>query len=81
VPPDQDVGVGAQAGQVVDAAGHRVVGGELVEEVGDLRGLGGPVGVTEDVAQPEDRPQGVPDRGVDLACLGDLVDHALILPR
>ena len=57
VPPDHHVGVGTQAAQLVDAAHHDVVGGELVEQVGDL---GAP--------RPRDRrasPYGVASRNTD----------------
>ena len=40
----------------------------------------GYVDVTEDVAQPEDRPHRVTDRGVDVTCL-DRLAHGVILPR
>ena len=50
VPPDHHVGVGAQAGDVVDPADHHVVLGQLLDERLDLGRLGRPVGVPEHVA-------------------------------
>jgi hypothetical protein len=43
VPPDHDVGVGAEAGDVIGAADDDVLAGELVDQPGDLVGDGGPL--------------------------------------
>ena len=45
MPPDHQVGVGAHAADVVGATHDDVLGGELGEQLLDLRRLGGPVGV------------------------------------
>ncbi|GAA0691093.1 hypothetical protein GCM10009548_73660 [Streptomyces malaysiensis subsp. malaysiensis] len=60
VPPDHEVGVGTQAGQVVGAADGHVLGGELVEQLLYLIGVAGAV-LGERVLQLEDGPQGVAD--------------------
>ena len=77
VPPDHDVGVGAQAGHVVRPAHHHVVGGELLEQRLDLLGLGGAVGVAEQVLEAEHRPHRVADGLVQLAGAGGV---ACVMP-
>src|SRR5690606_3768510 len=60
VPPDHQVGVGAQAREVVGAADRDVLGGELVEQLLDLVRVTGTV-LGQHVLQLEDGPQGVAD--------------------
>ena len=60
VPPDHEVGVGAQPRHVVRAADGDVLRGELVEQLLDLVGVAGAV-LGQHVAQLEDGPQGVAD--------------------
>ena len=70
VPPDHQVGVGAQAAQVVEPADDDVVGLELGEQLLDLARLGVAVGVlAQHVAQAEHRPHRVADGVVELARL------------
>src|SRR5690606_14744493 len=66
VPPDQHVGVGAQARDVVRASHDDVLAGELGEQVIDLRGHGRTVCGAQGFTQPEDRPHGVADHLIEL---------------
>src|SRR5262249_13232664 len=82
--------VGAQSGDVIGAAHRDVLGGKLFEELTDLVGVAGAV-LGQDVAQREDRPQGVANHFVEvtglLARVGRLagargvLGHEAILPR
>ena len=87
MPPDHQVGVGAQAGDVVDAAHHDVVAAELGEQLLDLaRPRLARSASPSDVAQPEHRPHRVADGVVEVLgapCpVGRFVlGHGLILPR
>ena len=84
VPPDHDVGVGAQPGDVVDARGRRRPRcGELVEQLLDLGASPlRPVARRSGRGQPEHRPHRVADGVVDLADLAGCRRwaHGLILP-
>ena len=87
VPPHHDVGVGPQAGDVVDPADDDVLAREFVEQGARLVGRRGPLVVGERAGQPEHRPHRVADGGVqlvrplaDAALVGLLLAHAAIVP-
>ena len=82
MPPHHQVGVGADAGEVVDPADHHVVGRELLQQRVDLDRLGAARSrVTEHVAQREHRPHRVADGVVDLPELGRLRSWRSLCPR
>ena len=61
VPPDHQVGVGAQPGDVVDAAHHHVLLGQLLEQRLDLAARAPRAARGSGLVGPEHRPHRVPD--------------------